>query len=73
MAEQAGGAAGSGQWERNGEAHRDDGSPAGHGRVHGPAAAVPARDLRTAAALLKIATVFNDDYDSGMYGPVWDR
>lgn len=31
------------------------------------------RDPRTAAALLKIATVFNDDYDSGVYGPVWDR
>jgi hypothetical protein len=32
-----------------------------------------ARDPRTAAALLKIATVFNDDYDRGVYGPVWDR
>ena len=31
------------------------------------------RDQRTAAALLKIATVFNDDYDGGVYGPVWDR
>jgi hypothetical protein len=36
-----------------------------------PSAAV--RDPRTAAALLKIATVFNDDYDGGVYGPVWDR
>lgn len=34
---------------------------------------VPARDPRTAAALLKIATVFNNDYDSGVYGPVWGR
>ena len=25
------------------------------------------------AALLKIATVFNNDYDGGDYGPVWDR
>ena len=32
-----------------------------------------ARDPRTMAALLKIATVFNNDYDSGVYGPVWDR
>lgn len=24
-------------------------------------------------ALLNIATVFNDDYDSGVYGPVYDR
>jgi hypothetical protein len=32
-----------------------------------------ARDPRTAAALLKIATVFNSDYDGGVYGPVWDR
>ena len=37
----------------------------------GPSAVV--RDQRTAAALLKIATVFNDDYDGGVYGPVWDR
>lgn len=34
---------------------------------------VPARDPRTAAALLEIATVFNDEYDGGVYGPVWDR
>jgi hypothetical protein len=33
----------------------------------------PVRDPRTAAALLKIATVFNNDYDRGVYGPVWDR
>lgn len=31
------------------------------------------RDPHTAAALLHIATVFNDDYDSGKYGPVYDR
>ncbi len=40
-------------------------------RSPGPAPAV--REPRTAAALLKIATVFNDDYDTGVYGPVWDR
>jgi len=40
----------------------------------GPAArSAPARDSRTAAALLAIATVFNNDYDSGRYGPVYDR
>jgi hypothetical protein len=32
-----------------------------------------ARDPQTMAALLKIATVFNNDYDGGGYGPVWDR
>ena len=31
------------------------------------------REPRTAEALLKIATVFNNDYDSGNYGPVYDR
>ena len=31
------------------------------------------RDPATAAALLRIATVFNNDYDSGVYGPVYDR
>ena len=32
-----------------------------------------ARDPQTMTALLKIATVFNNDYDGGDYGPVWDR
>jgi hypothetical protein len=36
-----------------------------------PAAA--ARDPRTVAALLRIATVFNRQYDSGDYGPVYGR
>lgn len=31
------------------------------------------RDPHTAGALLKIATNFNNDYDSGIYGPVYDR
>ena len=30
-------------------------------------------DQRTASALLKIATAFNDEYDHGDYGPVYDR
>jgi hypothetical protein len=30
-------------------------------------------DPHTAAALLKIATVFNHDYDTGNYGPVYAR
>ena len=30
-------------------------------------------DPRTAAALLKIATAFNHDYDTGHYGPVYAR
>lgn len=30
-------------------------------------------DPRTGAALLKIATAFNREYDSGHYGPVYDR
>ena len=30
-------------------------------------------DQRTAAALLKIATAFNNDYDNGDYGPVYAR
>lgn len=42
------------------------------GRPGTPQATVT-RDPRTAAALLKIATVFNDDYDDGEYGPVYDR
>ena len=53
-----------------------------HSQVHGqggsqaravpsPAASPP--DARTAAALLKIATVFNNEYDQGDYGPVYDR
>lgn len=45
-----------------GNASRPTGSPAARGR-----------DPRTAAALLRIAAVFNDDYDSGVYGPVYDR
>ena len=42
-----------------------------------PRAAAPAVSLEpdphTASALLKIATVFNRDYDSGDYGPVYAR
>ena len=38
----------------------------------GPVRPLP-RDPHTATALLTIATVFNDDYDSGVDGPVYDR
>ena len=44
------------------------------GQVNHPAAQPSvAGDPHTAAALLKIATLFNNDYDGGVYGPVWDR
>jgi hypothetical protein len=43
----------------------------GQGQGHGAAPLPP--DPRTASALLKIATVFNNDYDSGDYGPVYAR
>jgi hypothetical protein len=33
----------------------------------------PSPDPHTASALLRIATAFNHDYDSGDYGPVYDR
>jgi hypothetical protein len=37
-----------------------------------PAASLPP-DPHTASALLKVATVFNRDYDGGNYGPVYAR
>lgn len=37
------------------------------------AASPPPRDPHTAAALIRIATVFNNDYDTGKYGPVYAR
>ena len=50
-------------------------SPApGQGRPHAAAPATPLPpDPRTASALLKIATAFNNDYDSGDYGPAYAR
>ena len=46
----------------------------GPGQGHGAASAAPLpADQRTASALLKIATAFNNDYDSGDYGPVYAR
>jgi hypothetical protein len=33
----------------------------------------PTRDPHATAALLRVATAFNNDYDRGDYGPVWDR
>lgn len=52
--------------------------PAGTVRHTGPASApTPTRtwppDPRTVAALLRIAQVFNTDYDSSRYGAVYDR
>lgn len=52
--------------------------PAGRVRHTGPASApAPTRtwppDPRTVAALLRIAQVFNTDYDSSRYGAVYDR
>jgi hypothetical protein len=48
------------------------GCTAGTGQTAAPAASLPP-DPHTAAALLKIATVFNHDYDTGDYGPVYAR
>lgn len=47
-------------------------APAVAHRESSPAGTLP-RDPDTASALLKIAKVFNDDYDRGLYGPVYDR
>jgi hypothetical protein len=46
---------------------------AGQGSQPSPRPSATIHDPRTAAALVKIATTFNDDYDTGAYGPVWDR
>ena len=49
---------------------------AGHPAASSPASVSASPlppDPRTAAALLKIATAFNHDYDSGDYGPVYTR
>lgn len=48
------------------------GAPTAAHHRSSPAKPLP-HDPHTAAALLKIATLFNDDYDSGVYGPVYDR
>jgi hypothetical protein len=48
------------------------GCTAAAGRPARPPAPLPP-DQRTAAALLKIATAFNNDYDNGDYGPVYAR
>jgi hypothetical protein len=42
------------------------------GHPAAPSASLPP-DPHTAAALLKIATTFNRDYDNGDYGPVYAR
>ena len=44
------------------------------GTAHPAASSAPLPpDPGTAPALLKIAAAFNHDYDTGDYGPVWDR
>ena len=48
------------------------GCTAGTGHTAAPAASLPP-DPHTAPALLRIATVFNHDYDTGDYGPVYTR
>ena len=45
----------------------------GQGQGHAASAAPLPPDPRTASALLKIATAFNNDYDRGDYGPVYAR
>jgi hypothetical protein len=47
-------------------------SCSGHASHLAQAAELP-RDPHTPAALVKIATVFNDEYDGGDYRPVYDR
>lgn len=49
-------------------------SGSSHAKEHAavPAAPLPP-DPRTTSALLKIATAFNNEYDRGDYGPVYDR
>ena len=45
-----------------------------HGKAGAAASGVPLPPSpRSASALLKIATVFNNEYDRGDYGPVYDR
>jgi hypothetical protein len=47
---------------------------AGHGGAGGGRSSAPLpADPRTAAALLKMATAFNDEYQSGDYAPVYAR
>jgi hypothetical protein len=48
------------------------GCTAGTGRPAASPAPLPP-DQRTVSALLKIVTVFNEEYDNGDYGPVYDR
>jgi hypothetical protein len=48
------------------------GCAAGTGHPAAPVASLPP-DPHTTSALLKIATVFNHDYDTGDYGPVYAR
>jgi uncharacterized protein YceK len=49
------------------------GQDPGQGQGQGHVAAPLLPDSRSASALLKIATAFNNDYDSGDYAPVYAR
>ena len=51
---------------------RPPGSPGGRTSPETPAPR-PGPDPRTAAALIRIAQVFNSNYDGNNDGPVWDR
>lgn len=42
-------------------------------RSAAPAPTASPRDPHTTAALLQIATTFNNDYNTGRYGPAYDR
>jgi hypothetical protein len=56
--------------------HRPTPSPSASRSVESRATLPSAPDARTAAALKHIAQVFNDDYQNGVYPPVyarWDR
>jgi hypothetical protein len=52
---------------------RPGAQPSPHTSRPAPQPSTAARDPSTTAALLKIATVFNNDYDNGIYWPVYDR
>jgi hypothetical protein len=69
----AGCSSGSVQGSGQGSGHRS-GQAQGQGQGHAVVSAAPLPpDPRTTSALLKIATVFNNNYDTGDYGPVYAR
>jgi hypothetical protein len=48
-------------------------APVAGARPSAAATAQPAPDPKSATALVRIAQVFNDNYDDNRDGPVWDR